>query len=119
MLATPDDVAAFGYDVELVSPLLFRAETRVRGYLSGRASAVAALASGTNKQLAEVVVAVANRMAATSPQVNKGVQAEALDGGSVTWGSQAYDGTAELIGAEKRSLDKLFPLRLRSVDLLQ
>lgn len=109
-LATVDDVADLGYD-PIDSAMIFRASVRVFGYLSGRSSASSLFDDDAEVPLPviEIVCSIANRMVNTSDQVLKGVQAESFSGDSVTWGAQAYAGTADLIPAEKSVLDRLYP----------
>jgi len=119
-LATPDDVAAYGYDVETVSPLVKRAETRVRGFLKPRASAQAVLAGTVrSEELVELVVTIAARMASTNPKVSSGITSEQAGALQVSFGSQAYKGTTGLTDDEKQRLIELFPARAKTVDLVQ
>ena len=118
-LATPDDAVRFGYDPVAVAPVLARAETRVRSYLSGRTSAVGMLASPTAPDaVAELVVAVAHRMAATSPQIARGVTSEQSMNEQVSFGGQAFTGVVDLTDTEKRRLDQLYPRLPHSEDIL-
>lgn len=109
-LASPDDALTLGYDVTLVSKYLYRASARVRGHLRGRVSAAGLFADPpvVPHELREIVVAIAARMASVSPQVAKGVQAESLNGGGVTWGSDAFRGLTGLTDSEKSTLDRMF-----------
>jgi len=60
-------------------------------------------------ELVEVVCSIANRMYSAPAGMASGIQSEAADGESITWGSDAYGGVAELTGAEKRVLDRVLP----------
>jgi hypothetical protein len=69
-------------------------------------------------ELIEIVCAVAARMANAPTALENGVQSEALSGGSVTWGSSAYAGVADLTPNEKAVLDRIYPKLPQSVDVL-
>jgi hypothetical protein len=116
-IVTAAEASRFGYDMETVAPMLVRAETRVRTYLKGKASALSALQSPPDS-LKELVLSVAHRMASTSSQVAQGVTSEQTGQKQVTFGSQAFAGTSDLTQPEKDALDSMFRSRPRSVDVL-
>jgi hypothetical protein len=60
-------------------------------------------------RLVEVVCAIAFRLANSPHGLDIGVQSEGADGESITWGSDAYAGVADLTRTERDVLDKLFP----------
>jgi hypothetical protein len=119
-LATLAQAAEYGYDPQKVAPMLQRAETRVRGYLKSRASACAVLAIGATvpPSLTELVLSVANRLAMTPDKVAMGAVSEQSGGEQVAFGAQAYAGTSDLTQPEKTALDRLYPNRMGSFDLL-
>lgn len=112
-LATPADVRDFGYDIDKVSPLLYRASTRVRGYLRHRRSAAALWAATPlySPELAEVVCTIANRIASTPASLIEGIRSEGVQNEQITWGAEAAAGTTSLLPAERAALDGLYPRR--------
>lgn len=117
MFAEANDLATYGYDVS-AADLLPRADIRVRGYLSGRASATNALTGEVIPEaLVELVCAVATRMAETSEQVAKGIGMEVAGSETLQFGSQAYAGVVGLTATETAILDRMFPRMPRSVEL--
>lgn len=60
-------------------------------------------------ELKEVVCAVANRLASAPAGLMSGIQSESADGESISYGSDAFGGVAELTSGEKRVIDRLFP----------
>lgn len=125
MLATADDLTAFGYDAVTVAPLLVRADARVRGYLRRRALAQAVLAGGiATPELREHMCAIASRMAATPSDADKGdllagVRSQTSGSESVTWGAEAYAGVTDLTATEKSRLDEMFPVLPRTSSVVE
>lgn len=60
-------------------------------------------------ELKEVVCAVASRLASAPAGLASGIQSESADGESISYGSDAFGGVAELTSGEKRVIDRLFP----------
>lgn len=119
LLATPDDLALFGYDSSDATQLA-KASVRVYGYLRTRASAVNALDPDTETpvELREVVCAIAHRFAQSPAALVMGVRSQQTDGEQVTWGSEAQSGLTDLMQSEKDSLDRLYPRGVGTIDLI-
>lgn len=67
----------------------------------------------------EIVCAVADRMYRAPASLGNGVVSEQAGAESITWGSEAYSGVADLTGPEKRVIDRVLGLRMpRSADTL-
>lgn len=117
-LVTPDELTAFGYS-DAAAAKLMRASARVRGYLRCRASASGLFAdpSVVPEPVAEIVCAVASRMAQANPQVEAGVRSETTGGLSTTFGAEAFAGTSGLTRSERDVLDSLYPPALRTAEL--
>jgi len=70
-------------------------------------------------ELVELVCAVATRMYKTDPSVASGVTSEGSGGESIAFGSEAYNGLADLTKAEKRTLKRILGLNpAKAVEVL-
>lgn len=117
LIADVSDLTTYGYTTG--ADFLARASVRVRGYLAGRATAVHLFETPpvASDALVELVCAIAARMASADPSVVSGVRSEGSGAESVTYGAEAYSGTVDLNGTEKKRLDRLYPSAIRTVEL--
>ena len=104
--ATTTDALVYGRTVTDIA--LNIASARIRGYVGAR---IETHKNITSDAFIEFVATLANRIDKENPSLSEGFVSATSGGESGTFGWDSFQGTTDLLTAEKQKLDRLFSNR--------